>query len=52
MALFGAAYGPDEVDQYLQGLFTKLVGSDDLEKIQACVKDTTAVSKDLQTAVD
>jgi len=43
----GATYGPEEVDQFLQGLLLGLVKTDDLDKIQACVKDTSTISNDL-----
>ena len=46
-AFLSATYGPEQVDQFLQGLLIGLVNSDDLDKIQACVKDTTALSSDL-----
>ena len=51
VALMGAAYSPEEVDLFLEGLIIGLVKSDDIDSIKACVKDTSALSADLSMAL-
>ena len=50
-AMFGAAYGPAETEQFLEGLFIGLVQHDDMDKIQTCIKDTTNMSANLSAGV-
>jgi hypothetical protein len=51
MALMGATYSPDQVNQFLEGLAKGLTNNDDTESIQSCVKDTSAASADLAAAL-
>jgi len=51
VALMGAAYGPEQIDEFLQGLLIGLVKSDDLDQIKACLKDSTVISTDLKAAI-
>lgn len=47
LSILSAAYGPDEMGQFVGGLYDGLLKVDDADKIIKCLKDNTTSANDL-----